>query len=53
MTIVANKNTIYDRNILSGLGESGAAPRYFHPLPFEVINQSDGNVTNGYGLPQQ
>ena len=53
VTIVANKNTIYDRNILSGLGESGAAPRYFHPLPFEVINQSDGNVTNGYGLPQQ
>lgn len=51
--IVANKDGLYDRNILSGLGESGAAPRYFHPIPFETISQSGGAVTNGYGLPQQ
>lgn len=29
------------------------APRYFHPIPFETLNQSKGNVTNGYGLPQE
>lgn len=51
--IVAQKNTLFDRNILSGLGEEGAAPRYYHPIPFETLNQSKGKVTNGYGLPQQ
>lgn len=53
ITIVENKNTIYDRNILSGIGSADAAPRYYHPIPFETINQSKGKVTNGYGLPQQ
>ncbi|MDR0961015.1 MAG: RagB/SusD family nutrient uptake outer membrane protein, partial [Mediterranea sp.] len=52
-TIVANKTTIYDRNILSGLGTAGNAPRYYHPIPFSTISQSKGMVTNGYGLPQQ
>lgn len=51
--IVAQKNTLFDRNILSGLGDDGAAPRYYHPIPFETLNQSKGKVTNGYGLPQQ
>lgn len=51
--IVNQQTTIFDRNILSGLGESGAAPRYYHPIPFEVLNQSKGKVTNGYGLPQK
>lgn len=51
--IVAQKNTLFDRNVLSGLGEDGAAPRYYHPIPFETLNQSKGKVTNGYGLPQQ
>lgn len=51
--IVAQKNGLFDRNVLSGLGEAGAAPRYYHPIPFETLNQSKGQVTNGYGLPQQ
>lgn len=51
--IIAQKNTLFDRNVLSGLGEEGAAPRYYHPIPFETLNQSKGKVTNGYGLPQQ
>lgn len=53
ITIIDNKNTIYDRNILSGIGSQGAAPRYYHPIPFATLSQSKGNVTNGYGLPQQ
>lgn len=52
-TLVAEKNTVYDRNVLSGLGSNNEAPRYFHPIPFEVLNQSKGQVTNGYGLPQK
>lgn len=51
--IVAQKNGLFDRNVLSGLGDAGAAPRYYHPIPFETLNQSKGKVTNGYGLPQQ
>ena len=51
--IVKQKGTLYDRNVLSGLGNEGAAPRYYHPIPFETLNQSKGKVTNGYGLPQQ
>jgi hypothetical protein len=51
--IVSQKTTLYDRNVLSGLGDAGAAPRYYHPIPFETLNQSKGKVTNGYGLPQQ
>ena len=53
ITIVENKNTIYDRNILSGIGTQNAAPRYYHPIPYATISQSKGKVTNGYGLPQQ
>ncbi|MFT4168846.1 MAG: RagB/SusD family nutrient uptake outer membrane protein [Dysgonomonas sp.] len=53
ITIVENKNTIYDRNILSGIGTQNAAPRYYHPIPYTTISQSKGKVTNGYGLPQQ
>lgn len=51
--IVEQKNTIFDRNILSGLGTENHAPRYYHPIPQETLTQSKGQVTNGYGLPQQ
>ncbi|MDP3431789.1 MAG: RagB/SusD family nutrient uptake outer membrane protein [Bacteroidota bacterium] len=38
--------------ILDGVvGRENSAPRYFHPIPLTVIDQSKGNVTNGYGLP--
>ena len=40
--------------ILDGVvGRENSAPRYFHPIPLTVIDQSKGNVTNGYGLPNQ
>lgn len=50
--IVANK-TSYDRNILSGIKNSNTPPRYYWPIPFEVIGNSKGKITNGYGLKQQ
>ena len=45
------KSTLYDYNMLSGITLSDV-PFYFHPIPRETIDQSKGNVTNGYGLPQ-
>ncbi len=47
-----SEKAISDDLFLGGW-KNGEAPRYFHPLPFETLNQSDGNVTNGYGLPQE
>jgi len=45
---------IYDMHILDGVkGRENKAPRYFHPMPLTVIDQSKGKVTNGYDLPQQ
>lgn len=51
--IVKQRATIFDRNILGGLGTAGNAPRYYHPIPQETLTQSKGQVTNGYGLPQK
>lgn len=45
-------NAINDDLFLGGWKQD-EAPRYFHPMPFETLNQSKGNVTNGYGLPQE
>ena len=40
--------------ILDGVvGRETSAPRYFHAIPFTVIDQSKGNVSNGYGLPNK
>ena len=50
--IVAGKDGLFDYNVLSGI-ELSNVPLYFHPIPLETIQQSKGNVTNGYGLPQQ
>jgi hypothetical protein len=50
---------IYDLHILDGVVRDGTAarlnkaPRYFHPMPLTVIDQSKGKVTNGFGLPNQ
>ncbi len=43
----------YQRNILSGITSAGDPPRYYWPIPSETISKSKGQVTNGYGLPQQ
>lgn len=38
--------------ILDGVeSRENLAPRYFHPMPLTVIDQSNGKVTNGYKLP--
>jgi hypothetical protein len=50
--IVAGKDQLWDYNILSGITLTDV-PLYFHPIPATTISQSEGQVTNGYGLPQQ
>lgn len=43
---------MYRAAILDGVaGRETKAPRYYHPMPLTVIDQSKGKVTNGYGLP--
>ena len=49
--IVKEKNSLWDYNMLSGI-ELSDVPFYFHPIPRATLDHSDGNVTNGYGLPQ-
>lgn len=50
----ANAKAMLSSAILDGVvGRETSAPRYFHPMPFTVIDQSKGNVTNGYGLPNK
>lgn len=50
----ANAKAMFNAAILDGVvGRESMAPRYFHPMPVTVIDQSKGKVTNGYGLPQQ
>lgn len=47
-----NAKAMFNASILDGVvGRETQAPRYFHPMPLTVINQSKGRVTNGYGLP--
>lgn len=47
-----NAVAMFNGAILDGVvGRENMAPRYFHPMPVTVIDQSKGNVTNGYGLP--
>ncbi len=46
--------TMLNGAILDGVvGRETKAPRYFHPLPITVLDQSKGTVTNGYDLPQK
>jgi hypothetical protein len=50
----ANAKAMLNSAVLDGVvGRETNAPRYFHPMPFTVIDQSKGNVTNGYGLPNK
>jgi len=51
---VQNNRNMFDVNIFSGIvGRENKAPRYYHPMPLVVIDQSKGKVTNGYGLPNK
>lgn len=50
----ANAKAMLNAAILDGVvGRENSAPRYFHPMPLTVIDQSKGKVTNGYGLPNK
>jgi hypothetical protein len=49
--MVSEQGTLWDYNMLSGIDLSDV-PLYYHPIPRETLDQSKGNVTNGYGLPQ-
>ena len=53
ITMLSGTNpNMYKAAILDGVGgRENYAPRYFHPMPLTVIDQSKGAVTNGYGLP--
>ena len=48
--MVREKANLWDYNMLSGL-EYLSVPCHYHPLPLTTIQQSKGQVTNGYGLP--
>ena len=50
---IANNQASYALNILSGIKSAQDVPKYFFPIPSETISGSKGQVTNGYGLPQQ
>ena len=49
--ILRGKDQLWDYNILSGI-ELTDVPLYYHSIPLETMQQSQGRVTNGYGLPQ-
>lgn len=40
-------------NLLPGVKEGNVPPRYYWPMPFEVLSKSKGKITNGYGLKQE
>lgn len=39
--------------VVSGIKSATDVPRPYWPIPLETISQSNGKVTNGYGLPNQ
>jgi hypothetical protein len=48
--MVKEKANLWDYNMLSGI-DYCAVPMIYHPLPLTTIQQSKGQITNGYGLP--
>ena len=48
--MVKEKAGLWDYNMLSGI-DYCSVPMIYHPLPLTTIQQSKGQVTNGYGLP--
>lgn len=53
VTLVANKEHYADLNLLKGVEAGNVPPRYYWPIPVEVLTQSKGTITNGYGLAQE
>lgn len=52
-TVYADNEAAWLDNMVGGLSSANDVPRYFFPIPFETISQSNGAVTNGYGLPNE
>ncbi len=48
--MVKEKANLWDYNMCSGI-EYCSVPMVYHPLPLTTIQQSKGQITNGYGLP--
>ena len=48
--MVKEKSGLWDYNMLSGI-DYCSVPMIYHPLPLTTIQQSKGQITNGYGLP--
>ena len=48
--MVKEKANLWDYNMCSGI-EYCPVPMIYHPLPLTTIQQSKGQITNGYGLP--
>lgn len=51
--IVDNEDHYCNSNLLPGVKAGNVPPRYYYPIPFEVLSHSNGTVTNGYGLAQE
>lgn len=51
--IVDNEDHYCNSNLLPGVKAGNVPPRYYFPLPFEVLSHSNGTITNGYGLAQE
>lgn len=51
--IVAYADHYCNSNLLPGVKSGNVPPRYYWPLPFEVLSKSNGKITNGYGLAQE
>ncbi|PTQ95782.1 putative outer membrane starch-binding protein [Mucilaginibacter yixingensis] len=47
---IVNNYATYQTNILSGITSATDAPRIYWPIPSSTVAQSNGQVTNGYGL---
>ena len=52
-SVYAENEAHYLANMVGSLKSANDVPRYFFPIPFETISQSNGSVTNGYGLPNE
>ncbi|MCR4860908.1 MAG: RagB/SusD family nutrient uptake outer membrane protein, partial [Bacteroidales bacterium] len=50
INMVNEQGTLWDYNMLSGI-DYCSVPMIYHPLPLTTIQQSKGQITNGYGLP--
>ena len=51
--IVTYADHYCDTNLFPGVASGNVPPRYYWPMPADVLSGSNGKVTNGYGLAQE